>query len=214
MPYNSPFLETVSLLPSLVFLLLCLSLTLSFVLLLLCLSHTLSLVLLSFFYLICIFLQVFLVNSKKMLYLCERERISNDISNDYTAAKKLLFLCLFQCFIFGCFRYFANTHNWRLVFYIFFHSTRAKRAVTPVNKGLHGVSFVRFFVSICELSRKQNKNVLSTDFTTIIHCNSLINFVFTHQCFRQAAVRCCLPVERGKASGQEEQIIRLSGCIQ
>lgn len=56
MPYNSPFLETVSLLPSLVFLLLCLSLTLSFVLLLLCLSHTLSLVLLSFFYLICIFL--------------------------------------------------------------------------------------------------------------------------------------------------------------
>ena len=111
MPYNSPFLETVSLLPSLVFLLLCLSLTLSFVLLLLCLSHTLSLVLLSFFYLICIFLQVFLVNSKKMLYLCERERISNDISNDYTAAKKLLFLCLFQCFIFGCFRYFANTHT-------------------------------------------------------------------------------------------------------
>ena len=48
---------------------------------------------------------------------------------------------------------------------------RAKRAVTVVNKGLHGVSFVCFFVSICELSRKQNKNVLSTDFTTIIHCN-------------------------------------------
>ena len=180
MPYNSPFLETVSLLPSLVFLLLCLSLTLSFVLLLLCLSHTLSLVLLSFFYLICIFLQVFLVNSKKMLYLCERERISNDISNDYTAAKKLLFLCLFQCFIFGCFRYFANTHthththNWRLVFYIFFHSTRAKRAVTPVNKGLHGVSFVRFFVPVCELSRKQNKNVLSTEITVTNNCNSLI----------------------------------------
>ena len=95
----------------------------------------------------------------------------------------------------------THTHNWRLVFYIFFHPTRAKRAVTPVNKGLHGVSFVRFFVPVCELSRKQNKNVLSTDFTTIIHCNSLINFVFTHQCFRQAAVRCCLPVERGKVSG-------------
>ena len=78
---------------------------------------------------------------------------------------------------------------------------RAKRGVTVVDKGLHGVSFVRFFVPVCELSRKQNKNVLSTDLTTIIHCNSLINFVFTHQCFRQAAVRCCLPVERGKASG-------------
>ena len=78
---------------------------------------------------------------------------------------------------------------------------RAKRGVTVVDKGLHGVSFVRFFVPVCELSRKHNKNVLSTDLTTIIHCNSLINFVFTHQCFRQAAVRCCLPVERGKASG-------------
>ena len=71
---------------------------------------------------------------------------------------------------------------------------RAKRVVTLVNKGLHGVSFVRFFVPVCKLSRKQNKNVLSTYFTTIIHYNSLINFVFTHQCFRQAAVRCCLPV--------------------
>ena len=182
MPYNSPFLETVSLLPSLVFLLLCLSLTLSFVLLLLCLSHTLSLVLLSFFYLICIFLQVFLVNSKKMLYLCERERISNDISNDYTAAKKLLFLCLFQCFIFGSFRYFANTHTHthtqaHLAFnHTFFLPSyaRAKRAVTPVNKGFHGVSFVRFFVPVCELSRKQNKNVLSTEITVTNNCNSLI----------------------------------------
>ena len=71
---------------------------------------------------------------------------------------------------------------------------RAKRAVALVNKGLHGVSFVRFFVPFCKLSRKQNKNILSTYFTTIIHCNSLINFVFTHRCFRQAAVLCCLPV--------------------
>ena len=31
---------------------------------------------------------------------------------------------------------------------------------------------------VCELSRKQNKNVLSTDFTTIIHCNSLIKVCF------------------------------------
>ncbi len=52
MPYNSPFLETVSLLLSLAFLLLYLSYFLSFVLLLLCLSLTLSFVLLSFLYLI------------------------------------------------------------------------------------------------------------------------------------------------------------------
>ena len=92
----------------------------------------------------------------------------------------------------------AFNHTFFLPFY-----ARAKRGVTLVNKGLHGVSFVRFFVSICELSRKQNKNVLSTDFITIIHCNSLINFVFTHQCFRQAAVRCCLPVERERVGNQK-----------
>ena len=55
---------------------------------------------------------------------------------------------------------------------------RAKRVVTLVNKGLHGVSFVRFFVPICELSRKQNKNVLSTDFITKDNCNSLIIVCF------------------------------------
>ena len=55
---------------------------------------------------------------------------------------------------------------------------RAKRAVSRVNKGLLGVSFVCFFVSICELSRKQNKNVLSTDFTVISICNSLVIVCF------------------------------------
>ena len=55
---------------------------------------------------------------------------------------------------------------------------RAKRGVTLVNKGLLEVSFVRFFVSICELSRKQNKNVLSTDFTVTSICNSLVIVCF------------------------------------
>ena len=55
---------------------------------------------------------------------------------------------------------------------------RAKRGVTLVNKGLHGVSFVRFFVPICELSRKQNKNVLSTEITVTSNCNSLIIVCF------------------------------------
>ena len=31
---------------------------------------------------------------------------------------------------------------------------------------------------VCELSKKQNKNVLGTDFTTIIHCNSLVIVCF------------------------------------
>ena len=53
-----------------------------------------------------------------------------------------------------------------------------KRVVTLVNKGLHGVSFVRFFVSVCELFRKQNKDVLSTDFITKDNCNSLVIVCF------------------------------------
>ena len=101
----------------------------------------------------------------------------------------------------------THTHTHLAFNHTFFLSSyaRAKRGVRLVNKGLHGVSFVRFFVSFCELYKKQNKNVLSTDFTTIIHCNSLINFVFTHQCFGQAAVICCLPVE-GEKGRQSERI--------
>ena len=55
---------------------------------------------------------------------------------------------------------------------------RAKRVVTVVNKGLLGVSFVRFFVSFCELSKKQNKDVLSIDFTVEDTCNSLVIVCF------------------------------------
>ena len=39
---------------------------------------------------------------------------------------------------------------------------RAKRAVTPVNKGLLGVSFVRFFMPFCEFDLEQNKNEIIT----------------------------------------------------
>ena len=53
-----------------------------------------------------------------------------------------------------------------------------RRTVTPVNKGFHGVSFVRFFVPICELSRKQNKNVLSIEIIVTNNCNSLIIVCF------------------------------------
>ena len=55
---------------------------------------------------------------------------------------------------------------------------RAKRGVTLVNKGLHGVSFVCFFVLVCEQAKRQNKKRLTTEFTTIIHCNSLIKVCF------------------------------------
>ena len=38
---------------------------------------------------------------------------------------------------------------------------RAKRAVTPANKGLFGVSFVRFFMPFCELDLEQNKKEIT-----------------------------------------------------
>ena len=41
------------------------------------------------FCLIYAFLLDFLVSSKKMSYLCGREQISNDISDQFSAAKKL-----------------------------------------------------------------------------------------------------------------------------
>ena len=42
-----------------------------------------------------------------------------------------------------------------------FAYARAKRAVTLANKGLFGVSFVRFFMPFCELNFKQNKNEIT-----------------------------------------------------
>ena len=63
----------------------------------------------------------------------------------------------------------ASNHTFFLPSY-----ARAKRVVKLVNKGLHGVSFVRFFVPVYELSRKQNKDVLSIDFTVTSNCNSLV----------------------------------------
>ena len=38
---------------------------------------------------------------------------------------------------------------------------RAKRAVTPTNKGLFGVSFVRFFMPFYDLDLEQNKKEIT-----------------------------------------------------
>ena len=45
-------------------------------------------------------------------------------------------------------------------FFLFAYA-RAKRAVTPVNKGLSIVSFVRFFMPFSELDLEQNKNEIT-----------------------------------------------------
>ena len=45
-------------------------------------------------------------------------------------------------------------------FFLFAYA-REKRAVTPANKGLLGVSFVRFFMPFYELDLEQNKNEMT-----------------------------------------------------
>ena len=76
----------------------------------------------------------------------------------------------------------THTHTQALltskpIFFVLSYA-RAKRGVTVVNKGLHEVSFVRFFVPVCELSKKQNKDVLSTEMTVTDNCNSQIIVCF------------------------------------
>ena len=82
---------------------------------------------------------------------------------------------------------------------------RAKRGVTLVNKGLHGVSFVRFFVPVCELSRKQYKNVLSTEITVTDDCNSLIIVCFLSLISRAGSSKM-LSACRGGEGKQSERI--------
>ena len=89
---------------------------------------------------------------------------------------------------------------------------RAKRVVSRVNKGLLGVSFVRFFVSVCELSKKQNKNVLSTVFTVTSNCNSLVIVCFLSLISRAGsgnALSACRGGEGRQLEGIDDKAIRM-----
>ena len=89
---------------------------------------------------------------------------------------------------------------------------RAKRVVTLVNKGLHRVSFVRFFVPVCKLSKKQNKNVLSADFTTKDNCNSLIIVCFLSLISRAGSsdmLSACREGEDRQSGGINNEFVRM-----
>ena len=61
----------------------------------------------------------------------------------------------------------------------FFHLTHAREACRNACKQRTSRSFLcSLFVPICELSRKQNKNVLSTEINVTNNCNSLIIVCF------------------------------------
>ena len=89
---------------------------------------------------------------------------------------------------------------------------RAKRAVTVVNKGLHGVSFVRFFIPVCAPSKKQNKNVLSTGFTVTDNSNSLIIVCFLSLISRAGSgntLSACRGGENERLGGRDDKVIRM-----
>ena len=89
---------------------------------------------------------------------------------------------------------------------------RAKCGVTLANKGLHGVSFVRFFVSVCELFRKQNKDVLSIDFTTKDTYNSLVIVCFLSLISRAGSsnmLSACREGEGKRLRGIDNEFIRM-----
>ena len=118
-----------------------------------------------------------------MFYLCAVKQLAMTYQTNSAQQRNLSFFAFFSAlYLVVSDILLTHTHTQaHLAFnHTFFLSSyaRAKRGVTIVNKGLLGVSFVRFFMPVCELSRKQNKNVLSTDFTVTSNCNSLIIVCF------------------------------------
>ena len=66
---------------------------------------------------------------------------------------------------------------------------------------------------VCELSRKQNKKRLMTDFTTIIHCNSLIIVCFLLLISRAGSsdmLSACREGEGKWLGGIDNKVIRMS----
>ena len=67
-------------------------------------------------------------------------------------------------------------------------------------------------MSICELSRKQNKNVLSTDFITKDNCNSLIIVCFLSLISRAGssnALSACREETGRWLGGIDDKVIRM-----
>ena len=67
-------------------------------------------------------------------------------------------------------------------------------------------------MSFCELSKRQNKDVLSTDFTTIIHCNSLVIVCFLSLISRAGSsdmLSACREGEGKRLRGIDNEFIRM-----
>ena len=89
---------------------------------------------------------------------------------------------------------------------------RAKRAVALVNKGLLGVPFVCFFVFVCELFKRQNKIVLTTNFTAKDTYNSLVIVCFLSLISRAGSgktLSACRGGENRQLGGLYNEFIRM-----
>ena len=67
-------------------------------------------------------------------------------------------------------------------------------------------------MSICELSKRQNKDVLSIDFTAKDNCNSLIIFCFLSLISRAGsgnALSACREGEGKRLGGIDNKVIRM-----
>ena len=126
---------------------------------------------------------------------------------DFFAFFSALYLVVSDILLTHTQAHLASNHTFFLPSY-----ARAKRVVTLVNKGLHGVSFVRFFVPVYELSRKQNKDVLSIDFITKDICNSLVIVCFLSLISRAGSgktLSACRGGENGRLGDLYNEFVRM-----
>ena len=96
---------------------------------------------------------------------------------------------------------------------IFFHAyARAKHGVHPSKQRTFRKFPLFFFVPVCELSRRQNKDVLSTDFITKDNCNSLIIVCFLSLISRAGSsdmLSACREGEGKWLGGIDDKVIRM-----
>ena len=158
---------------------------------LLCLNHTLSFVssvtlslsysvpVFPVFFLFNLYISlVFLANSKILLYLCVVNELAMTYQTTMAQQRNFNFFAFFSALylvVSDILLTHTHTHTHthtqaqltsKPTFFVLSYA-RVRRAVTLVNKGLFGVSFVHCFVSISRYFKNQNKERLSTKFGTV-----------------------------------------------
>ena len=142
-----------------------------------------------FLCLIYIFLYYFLAKSKFLLYLCIVDELAMIYQTTIAQQRNFNFFGFFSAlYLVVSDILLTHTHTHaqaqltsKPTFFVLSYA-RVRRVVTLVNKGLLGVSFVRCLVSISWYFKNQNKERLTTKFTSIeIYKSLLIVLLLTSQ---------------------------------